>query len=92
MDRLTAYRKQLFSLLPAGLALRHNGNPAASLRIDKIYCLPVLLSGLATLVLTNVEVQMINKFHKNILVHGMIHIALRYSLKHYESGWFHYRP
>ena len=35
LDRMTAHRKQLFSILPAGLALHHSGNPAAALRVEK---------------------------------------------------------
>ena len=67
IDRLTAYRKQLFSLLPAGLALHHGGSPAANLQVEKMYCLPVLLSGLSTLVITAAEMNMITKYHKNVL-------------------------
>ena len=67
MERLAAHRKQLFSLLPAGMAFHHLANPAASLMVEKLYCLPVLLSGLATLVLTKSEESMINRYHKNTL-------------------------
>ena len=63
-DRISAHRKQLFSLLPTGVALHHGGNPAASLRVDRIYCLPVLISGLASLHLSKADVTMLNKYYK----------------------------
>ena len=67
MDRISAYRKQLFSLLPAGLASHHQGNPTVSLKIEKIYCLPVFLSGISTLVLNKSEISLLDKFRKNTL-------------------------
>ena len=44
-------------MLPAGLARRHSGNPAAALRVELLYALPVLLSGLAALVLGKPELE-----------------------------------
>ena len=67
LDRLSSHRKQLFSLLPAGLALNHSGNPAAALRVEKVYCLPTLLSGLASLSLTKPEVRTITNYYKQVL-------------------------
>ena len=64
LERITAHRKQLFSLLPAGIALHHGGKPMASLRLDNIYCLPVLLSGLASLLLTKAEVDKVSRYYK----------------------------
>ena len=64
LDRISAHRKQLFSLLPAGIALHHGGNPTASLRLDNVYCLPVLLSGLASLLLTKTEVKKVSHYYK----------------------------
>ena len=42
----------LYSVHPAGLARNHNTNPPASLRVEALYALPVLLSGVARLILT----------------------------------------
>ena len=52
------------SVLPAGLAKGHNGNPAASLRIEVLYGAPVLLSGLAALVLSKAEVSSLQHHYK----------------------------
>ena len=46
LQRITAHKRALGAVLAAGLARRHRGNPAASLRTEKMYGLPVLLSGL----------------------------------------------
>ena len=51
-------------MIPAGLALHHGGNPAASLRVDNVYCLPVLLSGLASLLLSKAEINKIGRYYK----------------------------
>ena len=59
LARLSAHRRALFSVLPAGLALGHRGNPAASVTVEKLYGSPVMLSGLATLVLSNPEEEII---------------------------------
>ena len=68
LDRLAAHRRQLFSLLPAGMALRHSGNPAANLRAHTLFCMPVLLSGLASLFLRQSEISTINKYHRGVLI------------------------
>ena len=54
-------------VLPAGLARKHNSNPAASLRVQNIYALPVLLSGLGSLQLVNSETTALEKHYKTTL-------------------------
>ena len=51
LARFTAHRKAIFSILPVGLARGHRGNPATSMRAERIYGAPVLLSGIGSLVL-----------------------------------------
>ena len=59
LQRIASHKKDLRAVCPAGLARGHRGNPAASLRVHQLHAAPVLLSGVATLVL--------NKAEKNIL-------------------------
>ena len=66
-DRISAYKRQLYSLLPSGIALNHHGSPAASLRVHTLYCLPVLLSGLPSLVLSKSEVKILSTCFKTNL-------------------------
>ena len=50
-----------------GLAKGHRANPAATLKAHQIYCLPVLLSGTAALILKSTEVQLIEQHLKDTL-------------------------
>ena len=67
LERFTAHRKSMFAILPLGLARRHRANPAAALRAHQIYCTPVLLSGLSSMILTNKEIKFINQKIKTTL-------------------------
>ena len=59
LSRLSAHRRAVFSVLPAGLARGHRGNPAAGMRVERLYGTPVLLSGLATMVFSKAELAQI---------------------------------
>ena len=52
LGRLVAHKKAKGALLSSGIAHNHRGNPAASVKLEQIYGVPVLLSGVASLVLT----------------------------------------
>ena len=62
--RLSAHRRAVFAVLHAGLGKGHRANPAASLRIETVFAVPVLLSGLAALVLTAKEEKILGQHHK----------------------------
>ena len=64
MARIAAFDRALYSVLPAGLARHHTSNPAASLRILRLYAEPVLLSGLAALVLNKGQLATLAHHHK----------------------------
>ena len=64
LARLSAHRRAVFAVLPAGLAKGHRGNPAAGMRVERLYGTPVLLSGLATMVLTKPEIGLIAGHYK----------------------------
>ena len=65
MQRISAHKKALAAVSPAGLARGQRGNPAASLRVHNLYATPVLFSGLASLVLNSVEVKVLDSHYKN---------------------------
>ena len=67
LQRIISHKKALAAVLSAGLARRHRGNPAASLRVEKLYGLPVLLSGLGSLYLLQSEVQILSQHYKQSL-------------------------
>ena len=67
LDRVSAHKRALGAVLSAGLGRRHRSNPAAGLQVNLLHGTPVLLSGLATLVLKNQEVDILNKHYMKTL-------------------------
>ena len=67
LARFAAHRKALQGVLHTGLAKGHRANPSKSIKIDKMYAIPVLMSGLAPLVLSDQEIVMIEQHHKETL-------------------------
>ena len=67
LQRIAAHKRALGAVLSAGLARRHRGNPAASLRTEKLYGLPVLLSGLGSLYLLENEKKTLEQHYKETL-------------------------
>ena len=67
VNRVAMHKRALHALLPAGLAKRHRANPAASLRLSQIYGAPVLLSGLASLVLSKSETRILDGHYLSTL-------------------------
>ena len=63
LQRIAAYQGSVHSLLKAGLANRHKGSPAACLKAEATYATPVLLSGLASLILSDEEVELLQAAH-----------------------------
>ena len=67
LTRITAHRKAMASVLHTGMARGHRGNPAVSLHIENLYGVPVLLSGIAPLVLSNNDVKLVDQHHKETI-------------------------
>ena len=67
LSRISAHNRALQSVLGSGIARSHHGNPAASLRIEVLYALPKLLSGLAALVLSKSERDIVHHHYKKSL-------------------------
>ena len=67
LARLTAHKKAVAAVLYTGPARHHKGNPAAGLKLEKVYGLPVLLSGIGSLVLSKAEKQVLNNHHQKTL-------------------------
>ena len=67
LQRITSHKRALGSVSSAGLARGHRANPAASLKAHQLYCTSVLFSGLATLVLSKSELNIIEIYFKNTL-------------------------
>ena len=67
LARCSAHQKALAAVLIQGLAKGHRANPAFGLQIHRLYAVPVLLSGLGALILTNKEVDIIELHFRNTL-------------------------
>ena len=59
-NRVTMFNNAVHALFPAGLARRHRGNPIPALKLAQLYAVPVLLAGLASLVLSQKEMNIID--------------------------------
>ena len=67
LDRITAHRKALSAILFSGLAKGHRSNPMVGMRVERIFATPVLLSGIAALVLTKKDINMIDHHYQETL-------------------------
>ena len=65
--RISAHKRALAAISPIGIARAHRGSPASSLRMQEIYGTSVLLSGLASLVLSAKEISILENHFKNTL-------------------------
>ena len=71
LQRFTSHSRAICSVLHAGLARGHRGNPAASLRVEQLYGIPVLLSCTASLLLKQTEFKQLDAHFKKKLIGPM---------------------
>ena len=64
LARQSAHTRAIYGLQSLGLARHHRGSPAASLRLEKVFGAPVLLSGLAALILNKAELLSLDHHYK----------------------------
>ena len=64
MNRISCHKKSLAATLLVGIARKHRANPTVGLRIEQLYAGPVLMSGLASLVLLESEVTLLDNHYK----------------------------
>ena len=64
LQRIAAHKKDLAAICSAGMGWGHRGNPAASLSVHQLHASPVLFSGVATLVLSKAERNVIDTHYK----------------------------
>ena len=67
LQRISSHKRALAAVLSAGVSRNHRGNPAASIKAEKVYALPVLLSGLGCLFLLESEVNVLSHHYKVVL-------------------------
>ena len=64
LDRMAAHRGAVYAVLHGGLARGHRANPAAAVKVENIYCVSVLLSGMASLILSDKEEKILDQHYK----------------------------
>ena len=64
IDRISSHRRALVLVLPVGAAKHHSANPSTTLSLERMYGSPVLLSGMASLVLNKMELGSIQRYHR----------------------------
>ena len=67
LGRILAHKKAKGAILSSGIARRHRGNQAAAVRLETIYGVPVLLSGVSSLVLSSWEINIIDHHYRETL-------------------------
>ena len=65
--RIVAHKRALASICSVGIARAHRGSPASALKLQETYGTSVLLSGLASLVLSSKEVKLLENHYKHTL-------------------------
>ena len=65
MNRISAHKKALGATLSSGVAQKSRVNPLVSIRLEKVYGSPVLLSGVASLFLLSSEISLIDRHLKS---------------------------
>ena len=67
LARFKAHRQAIASVLHVGLARGHRGNPSAGFKVHQLYGTPVLMSGLAPLLLSKHEVLIVEQHYKETI-------------------------
>ena len=87
LGRFAAHKRAMAGALFCGTAKSHRGNPAASVKVEKLYGMPVLFSGMASLVLTKAEVNMVDQHYYNSLRNLLkVHTGTPHSFVLFMSG------
>ena len=68
LGRISAHTRALQGVLHCGLARGHRGNTASALRLERMYGAPVLMSGVAALVLSSPELAALHQHFKVTIV------------------------
>ena len=76
LARQSAHTRALYGVMSSGLAKAHFSNPSAALKLERVYGTPVLLSGLASLVLAKSELATLDQHYK---------VSLERIQRHYQA-------
>ena len=85
--RMAGHTKSLYSVISCGMAKNHRGNPAASLRVESCYSAPKLFSGLASIMLSPSEMNVL-AVHRRLTIQRLqrLHPRTPAPALHFLSG------
>jgi len=85
--RMAGHTRSLYSVISCGMARNHRGNPSASLRVEACYAAPTLFSGLASLLLSPSEMQVLS-VHRRLTLQRLqrLHPRTPAPALHFLSG------
>ena len=85
--RMAGHTKSLYSVISCGMARNHRGNPAASLMVEACYSAPKLFSGLASLLLSPADMQVLS-VHRRLTLQRLqrLHPCTPAPALHFLSG------
>ena len=87
LQRVSSFKKALGAVVSCGLARGHRSNPAVSFRILNLLGTPVLMSGLASLVLSTKETSCVDQQYKRTLQNlQKLYVNSPSSLVHFVAG------
>ena len=87
LARICAHKNAVASILSTGMARGHRGNPAVGIKVHCLYGVPVLLSGIAALVLSSSDVNLIEGHYKATLSNLMrLHAKTPRSVVYFLAG------
>ena len=66
MSRIAAHKRALASLLHTRNSKGYRGNPAISVLLEKLYGLHIILFGIATLIVSDQDIDLIDARHREI--------------------------
>ena len=85
LKRITAHKKAMAAICSAGIAKGHRGSPSSALRLQELYGTSVLLSGVASLVLSRKDIEVLENHYSHTIealqkLHSNIPFAMVYLL------------
>ena len=67
LKRITAHKKAMAAICSAGIAKGHRGSPSSALRLQELYGTSVLLSGVASLVLSRKDIEVLENHYSHTI-------------------------
>ena len=89
LKRISCHKRAMGATLSAGTAQKSRANPLISIKLEKVYGSPVLMSGISALVMSSPELSILEKYQKETYQHlQKLHPNTPRCFIHFLSGTF----